>query len=426
MFLFFLFLPTTLSLVPEYHIRPTVNLSPLQFYELGIPLDKDGTAHVGPEELETLSQNNITYVPVISNKFNQRSARTTLGGYHNYKQLKAFINKLVNKHHKIAETFTIGRSVENRELIGVRMGSRRNTSAPQFKYVGNMHGDEAVGREILLKLIEYMLEEYTKGNPRITRILDSIDLFILPSMNPDGFEHKRRGNANARDLNRNFPDRFNRQIGTPEPETQAIMEWSKENHFVLSANMHGGSIVANYPFDGNKEGISRRYEKTVDDQMFRELALTYSREHPKMFYSREFHQGITNGAQWYVLYGGMQDWNYLETSDMEITVELSYRKFPAPHKLNGFWEDNRNSLISYIEILETNLLHGRVTRNGRGVPGIEIQVNEINHTITTNKQGYYWRLLPQGVFHIRVKGQLEWTKINKRVDKNERLDFEIK
>lgn len=34
--------------------------------------------------------------------------------------------------------------------------------------------------------------------------------------------------------------------------------------------------------------------------------------------SKEFQGGITNGAQWYPLYGGMQDWNYMAADCMEV------------------------------------------------------------------------------------------------------------
>lgn len=58
-----------------------------------------------------------------------------------------------------------------------------------------------------------------------------------------------RGNANAFDLNRNFPDYFTGDQDLIQPETRAIMNWMRQTQFVLSANLHGGALVASYPFD---------------------------------------------------------------------------------------------------------------------------------------------------------------------------------
>jgi murein tripeptide amidase MpaA len=67
-----------------------------------------------------------------------------------------------------------------------------------------MHGDETANREILLRLIHHLASNYQKDT-RVTALLDTTDIHILPSMNPDGFEVRKRNNARDRDLNRNWP-----------------------------------------------------------------------------------------------------------------------------------------------------------------------------------------------------------------------------
>ena len=87
-----------------------------------------------------------------------------------------------------------------------------------------------------------------------------------------------RANANQVDLNRNFPDQFavTGENAVQELETREVMNWITSYPFVLSANLHGGSLVANYPFDDNAvQGVST-YSKCPDDATFRVLAESYS------------------------------------------------------------------------------------------------------------------------------------------------------
>jgi len=118
------------------------------------------------------------------------------------------------------------------------------------------------------------------------------------------------------------------------------MSFITQHNFVLSANFHGGALVANYPFDGSNTfaGVPA---PTPDDKLFKFLASTYSQNHASMYRSYEFTGGITNGAGWYSLFGGMQDFNYLAGSESdshpewagvacnEITLEISEVKYPA-------------------------------------------------------------------------------------------------
>lgn len=44
----------------------------------------------------------------------------------------------------------------------------------------------------------------------------------------------------------------------------------------------------------------------------------------------------------------MQDWNYQNSNDFEVTVELSCEKLVDEKKLNDFWNDNKFSLLSFM------------------------------------------------------------------------------
>ena len=53
-------------------------------------------------------------------------------------------------------------------------------------YIGNIHGDETVGRQLILYLAQYLLHNYGTDT-RITKLMDDTEIFLMPSSNPDGF-----------------------------------------------------------------------------------------------------------------------------------------------------------------------------------------------------------------------------------------------
>ena len=109
------------------------------------------------------------------------------------------------------------------------------------------------------------------------------------------------------------------------------------------------------------DAVFQRYDAgpslTPDDDVFKHLSLVYARNHAKMsrgvackFYKPAFENGITNGAAWYPLTGGMQDYNYVWYGCMEVTLEISCCKFPPAYELKKYWEDNQ--LVSYNSLIE--------------------------------------------------------------------------
>lgn len=62
-----------------------------------------------------------------------------------------------------------------------------------------------------------------------------------------------------------------------------------------------------------------------------------------------FIDGITNGASWSSLSGGMQDYNYVHSNCFEITLELGCDRFPKESDLKKHWSDNRNALMELLQ-----------------------------------------------------------------------------
>uniref|UniRef100_A0A673G341 14-3-3 protein epsilon n=1 Tax=Sinocyclocheilus rhinocerous TaxID=307959 RepID=A0A673G341_9TELE len=346
--------------------------------------------------------------------------------HHHYNDMQLFLQKFSSDYSSITRLYSIGKSVQGRLLWVMEISDNpgvHELGEPEFKYVGNMHGNEVVGRELLLNLIEYLCRNYGT-DPEITQLINSTRIHIMPSMNPDGYEVSQEGdisgvqgrnNTNNYDLNRNFPDRFNFVTDPRQPETLAVMNWAVSYPFVLSANLHGGSLVVNYPFDDNLDNVSG-YSKSSDDDIFRMVALAYSQENSQMFdghsckemdlYQEYFKDGITNGAAWYNVHGGMQDWNYVNSNCFEVTIELGCYKYPPAADLPKYWEKNRRSLLQFIHQVHRGV-KGMVidSKDGSGIPNATITVDTVNHPITSNTAGDYWRLLVPGKYHLTASAQ---------------------
>nr|XP_056703243.1 carboxypeptidase M [Euleptes europaea] len=343
--------------------------------------------------------------------------------YHHTAELEAFLREVRANHSSITHLYSIGKSVEGRHLWVLALGrfpTQHKIGIPEFKYVANMHGDEAVGREMLLHLIDFLVTSY-QHDPVITKLIDSTRIHIMPSMNPDGFEateqprcypSQGRNNKNGADLNRNFPDGFISNPYTIQPETQAVMDWIKTETFVLSANLHGGSLVASYPFDnGNSVTItSDGISQTLDNDVFVHLAKTYSTSHTTMYNKQgcttgdHFTDGITNGFAWYQVEGGMQDYNYIWGQCFEITLELSCCKYPPKEELPSFWSDNKMALIEYIKQVHLGVKGRVLDKDEEPISDVIVETRGRRHVCPyrTNKDGEYYLLLLPGVYVLNA------------------------
>ena len=320
-------------------------------------------------------------------------------------------------------------------------------TTPSFGFIGNMHGDEPVGREITLRLAEWACGEDDNhreneessffGNDieKASKVKTKATLYFIPTLNPDGFAKRRRENANNIDLNRDFPfiefakpeprrvphhvkmgaphvqnrmvnDLYDNTLRQLQPETRSIIEFSKRVNLTGALNYHEGALVANYPWDGNLDG-STKYSRAPDDKIFKRAASLYAQSHGEMKESKEFVGGVTNGAQWYPLWGGMQDWHYVKTQTLDITIEVNDRKWPSEDEklgeiirahcrasidtahdvmfvsARGFvFDKSSNEALEKCEVRVENLDFDRQLRN-------DGQTNKPPLPVFTNKRGYF-------------------------------------
>ncbi len=332
--------------------------------------------------------------------------------YPTYTAYVDMMNQYATEYPELCQVFSIGNSIQGRQLLMAKISKNVGTreAEPQFLYTGTIHGDETTGYILLLRLIDYLLENYGT-DPKVTNLLDNSEIWINPLSNPDGtyaggnnsIYGATRYNANDIDLNRNYPDPEDgpHPDGNPwQTETVHFMQLAEEQHFVMSGNTHGGAEVLNYPWDTWATlhaddnwwiYVCRQYVDTVH---------LYSPAN----YLNEFNNGITNGYQWYTISGGRQDYmNYFHNC-RELTMELSDTKLLPASQLVNHWNWNYRSLLNY---MEQNLfgVNGLVTDLATGQPlnaKVTIQGHDNNNSFVfaDPQTGFYQRLLEAGTYNL--------------------------
>jgi hypothetical protein len=312
----------------------------------------------------------------------------------------------------ICKLHHLGTLNSGREILIVQISDNvgQKENEPSFLYTSSMHGDELAGYILSLRLIDYILNGYD-NNPRLTELVNEIDIWINPLANPDGAYYggnqdvwsATRYNANWNDLNRNYPDPEDgaHPDGNPwQDETVIFMGLADTVNFTISANMHGGAEVCNYPWDTWSI-------LTADDSWWQYVSHEYADScqiNSGNGYFNYLNDGITNGWDWYEIDGGRQDYmNYFRYC-REFTLELSDDKTPDTWDLPTLWDANYPSLLNYME-QSLYGIRGIVTDSITGVPlkaKIEITGHDLDssHVYSNLPIGNYHRHIFQGNYNL--------------------------
>jgi hypothetical protein len=366
------------------------------------------TVYITPDQSRALTQAGLSLVPIPNEGYRSFLAygpgTKSPPGWPTFEQYVARMQNLQATHPDIVALVQIGTSVQGRGLYCLEISDYPGVDEyePEFKYTANHHGDETTGIEMTMRLAELLANSYG-SDPVITDMVNKMEIWLCPIYNPDGYVHGTRYNSNGYDLNRNYPDRFNGPPTNPQPETLAFMDFEIAHRFVMGANYHGGEQVLNYPFDAVADPYNPEF--APDDQLFYNFGLGYTSRNPDLWNNPYFEHGITRGWEWYMIYGGMQDWDYYYHGEHHVTLEISYTKSPPFSQMDTYWFHNRDAMLWWIQRVWTGL-HGQVldVRNSAPLDAtITLVGRSIPNTILTDPQaGDYHRVISPGSYTLNA------------------------
>jgi len=359
----------------------------------GIFLDTE----LSDTELKKLSDNNINYKVLINDvskfyaeryaasvKINNNSLKGinyvtpvhfnygSMGGFLTLDEVMAELDEMTSLYpNLITAKFTIGntQTIEGRDVYAIKISDNPNVTEdePEVLYTSLIHAREPESMQQLIWYMWYLLENYGTDD-EITYLVDNLEMYFVPVINPDGYEYnhstnpngggmwrknKRDNNNNGTfseyddgvDLNRNFgyqwgydnsgssPDpssaTYRGSSAFSEPETQIIRDFTNQHEFLLAHNHHTYSGLIIIPWG---------YETihTPDDDFLRTSAHLMASEN-----------GYTVGQGWEILYtvnGDSNDWMYGEQTSkpkiMAYTQETGESFWPSQSEIIPLCEDS--------------------------------------------------------------------------------------
>lgn len=422
--IYFRFITNSLEIINQ--LTKEISIDNVKSFVIGYEI----FAYANEEEFKKFLKYNIPFEVLKhpSDLYNVRMSNDVneIRGWDTYPTYDAYVSMMYQfqtNYPNLCKIIDAGNTVQNRKILFAVVSDSVNFKKPkpQFMYSSSIHGDETTGYVLMLRLIDTLLSGYG-NNPQITNLVKNVEIWINPLANPDGTycggNHTVNGairyNANNKDLNRNYPGPIyiNPPVTPIQPETYIMMNTAAANRFVMSANFHGGAQVVNYPWDC-------KYALHPDDNWWiyvsRQYADTAHKYSNYNGYMTDLNNGITNGAAWYIIHGGRQDYyNYYQRC-RECTIEISATKLLPPAQLPTYWTYNFKSFLNYIQKCLYGL-RGIVKDSATGLP-IKALVTTVGHDLDNSEiysdsiTGHYVRPIYTGTYTFQFSAPNYVTKI---------------
>ncbi len=265
-----------------------------------------------------------------------------------YQQMVDQMEQAGLDHPGMLRLDTLGYSVQGRMILGAKISDNpdQEENEPEFRIIACHHGNEYMSVEVALLMLAHLTDNYG-SDPQATHLVDDLEIWIIPMMNPDGRTAGTRYNANGVDLNRDYGYMWD--YLTPgifsQPETKAIREHGLRNNFSISLSFHTSGDIMNHVWNYK--------DFPVADSAF---VVDISEE-----YGSYNGYWVVEGYNWYQTHGDCNDWSYGSRSDIDATIETSNSNIP------GVWSLNKDAMLAMMERTDEGV-RGRITDAATGQP----------------------------------------------------------
>jgi len=253
--------------------------------------------------------------------------------YRRFEAIDGYLDRLDAVQPDLTQIEPLGTSVEGRPIRALRI-SNAALDAPAYVINGGQHAREWISVATTTCIADRLVRGYG-SNAEITALLDEMQVYVVPVVNPDGYEYtwdrdrywrKNRRDEHGVDLNRNFPVAFGRkgssdQPASPiyrgthpfsEPESQALRGLLRRVPVSLHIDYHSFSQLVLHPWSHTAEPAADRGRlAALADAMASAIYATHGKRYK-----------VIDGAKLYPASGTLMDWVYGEREAASFVVEL--------------------------------------------------------------------------------------------------------
>lgn len=256
--------------------------------------------------------------------------------YKDFAAVAAYAHGLAEQYPGRVTIESIGTSVQGRPIWALRIGGG-SANATRMLINGTQHAREWISTMVTICVADRLVRGYD-SNPAIRAFVDATELWVVPIVNPDGYEYSWRTdrywrkNRRARfgvDLNRNFSVAFGGAGSSgsersqtyrgphafSEPETAALRDLVRRERFVMHVDFHSYGQLLLFPW---------AYTRSPSPDRDRFAAIG-DRMASAMFERHQTRYRLESGADLYPAAGTMLDWMYGEARALSFTIELRPR-----------------------------------------------------------------------------------------------------